>query len=449
MLTATAGWPASSVRLALFVLRGVFISLGLFALLRIGVVETHVMLPMTLAQAALAIRLFGAPALPIGVTLACSGADALSLCMGAVLAYPASWRDRAVGAAGAIALVLALNILRIGTLGRAAASPFWFSALHLYIWPLAITLAIGAYVLGWMRASNATARSVTVAAEAAPALSRRFIGFAGLFLLAFVAAAPLYLNSAAVLAVAAFVAQAAAAILNAAGVQSHAVANTLWMSHGGFVVTEECVSTPLIPLYLAGVVAFAPDWRRRAIGLAAAAPIFVALGVVRLLVVAVPSSVATQSFFIHAFYQLLAGVSIIAGAAFWRHRNRTAFAWAVSGIGVGALFIAAAGPVYERLVTSVVALPIADPQGAIAFLPVFQTALYFGLWTAAYIHAGWKRLLVGLAALVASQVLGLAALNAVLNHTSMTMAVRDVRGWALAAPVLVFAAMVSLGRTKR
>jgi exosortase/archaeosortase family protein len=448
VLTATAQ-PASNVRAAQFVLRGVLISVALFGILRIGVVETFVVLPLTLAQAAVAIRLFGAPALPIGVTLACSGADVLSLCLGAVLAYPARWRDRTVGAAGAVALILVLNIVRIGTLGRAAASPFWFPALHLYIWPLVIAVAIGAYVLAWMRASNAEARSVTVVAGATPVPLRRFIGFAGLFLLAFIVAAPLYLNNAAVFAVAAFVARAAAAILNGAGAQTYAAANVLWTSHGGFAVTEECISTPLIPLYLAGVAAFAPNWKRRSLGVVAAAPLFVALGVVRLLVVAVPSSVATQSFFIHAFYQLLAGAAMIAGAAYWRHRDRKAFAWGLSGVGVAALFIAAAGPVYLRLVASLVAFPVDDPQGAIAFVPVLQTALYFGLWTAAFVDSGWKRFVVGLAALVASQLLGLAALDAVLDHTGMTMAVRDVRGWALAAPGLVFAAMVSLGRAKR
>ena len=39
-------------------------------------------------QAAQAARLFGAPALPVEATLACSGADAIALCLGAVLAYP-------------------------------------------------------------------------------------------------------------------------------------------------------------------------------------------------------------------------------------------------------------------------------------------------------------------------------------------------------------------------
>ena len=38
-------------------------------------------LPFTRAQGGLAARLFGAPALPIEVTLACSGADALALCL--------------------------------------------------------------------------------------------------------------------------------------------------------------------------------------------------------------------------------------------------------------------------------------------------------------------------------------------------------------------------------
>ena len=36
----------------------------------------------------LAVGLFGTSALPVEVTLACSGADALALCLGAILAYP-------------------------------------------------------------------------------------------------------------------------------------------------------------------------------------------------------------------------------------------------------------------------------------------------------------------------------------------------------------------------
>ncbi len=105
-------------------------------------------------RAALAAGLFGAPALPVEVTLACSGADALALCLGAVLAYPVRWRTRLAGAGGGAALILGLNTLRIGTLGRVAASPAWFNALHLYVWPAVLTLAIAGYVFAWMRLAD-------------------------------------------------------------------------------------------------------------------------------------------------------------------------------------------------------------------------------------------------------------------------------------------------------
>jgi exosortase/archaeosortase family protein len=421
------------------------ISLALFGLARFGWIEAHVVLPVTLGEAALAARMFGSPALPIGITLACSGADALSLCLGAVLAYPAPRRRRMAGAAGALAAILALNVARIGTLGRAAASPSWFNTLHVSVWPAVITLAIGAYVLMWMRAP---ARAASTAAET-PQLTRRFVLLAGVLLLVFIAAAPIYLNSAAVVGVASFIARSAAVILGAAGIQAHAVANTLWMPHGGFSVTEECVSTPLIPLYFALVAAYAPSWKLRALGLAAAAPVFVGLGIVRLLVVALPSSIAAQSFFVHAFYQLFAGVSIVFAAAVWRHRRALALAWGTAGAVTGALFIAVAAQGYLRALAAVVTLPSVDPQGAIAFLPGFQAAMYLALWVAAGGGDGWKRLLAGLGLLATSQLIGLIALNAVMSHSAMTMAVRDVRGWALAAPVLVFAAMVSLGRPRR
>src|ERR1700730_1783820 len=95
-----------------FGFRGVAWSLGLFGLLRLNWTEAHVVLPFTRMQAGLA-GLFGPPGLPLAVTLSCSGADALALCLGAVCAYPAPWRVRVAGAGGGAALILCLNILRI------------------------------------------------------------------------------------------------------------------------------------------------------------------------------------------------------------------------------------------------------------------------------------------------------------------------------------------------
>jgi exosortase/archaeosortase family protein len=453
VLTATASWPASHSRLIRFVLSGVLISVALFGLVRLGWTDTHLVLPLTLAEAALAARLFGAPAAPIDVTSACSGVDVLSLCLGTLLAYPAAWRRRIAGALGAIGLILALNIVRIGTLGRAAGSA-QFDLLHLYLWPAAITLAIAAYVFAWMNASEMPARvKAGPAGAGAPNLPRRFILFAGAFLLAFLAAAPIYLNSAVVLKVASFIARTAAATLGVAGIQAYAAANTLWMARGGgFMVTEECIATPLIPVYLAGIAAFARNWKQRSLGFAAAIPLFIALGVVRLLVVALPSSVAAQSFFVHAFFQLLSGALCIVAAACWRHRDRAAAASAAYGLLVGALCIWVAGPAYLRLIASIAVLPANDPQGAIAFLPIFQVALYLALWTAGFgqfVGAGWKRFAAGLALLLISQMLGLMALDALRQHAGLTMAVRDVRGWAIAAPVIIFMAAVRLGRERR
>ena len=71
-----------------------------------------------------------------------AGADALALCLGAILAYPVQWQRRLAGAAGGVGLILGLNILRIGTLGRVAATPEWFNTLHVYVWPVVLTLAI-------------------------------------------------------------------------------------------------------------------------------------------------------------------------------------------------------------------------------------------------------------------------------------------------------------------
>jgi exosortase/archaeosortase family protein len=445
VLTATRSWPASSNR---FILLGIVISLGVFGFLRLAWVEAHALLPLTLAQASLARSVFGTPVSPVNVTLACSGADAIALALGAILAFPAAWTRRVRGAAGALGIILAINIVRIGTLGLAAGSVRWFDALHLYIWPAVLTLSVAGYVLFWMRPA-APVRMPTERVATLPSPSRRFVIAAGVLLIVFISTSPLYLNNGAILAVGAFVARAAAAILSAAGLSAYATGNVLWGPRGGFLVTPECIMTPLIPIYLAAVTAYSPNWKRAALGLAAAAPLFVALGIVRLLVVAVPQSVASQVFFIHAFYQLLVGVLVVGAAAVWRHRDRSAVLAGTAGIATGALFIALAGAAYFPVIAFVAGRPVLDPQGAIAFLPPFQTALYLALAVAAGLNQSWRRRAAGLSILVASQVAVIAALNAIAAHTAVTIAVRDVRGLALAVPILVFAGVVLIGRPRR
>lgn len=446
-----------------FVLRGVAWSLGLFGLVRLTWFESHAVLPLTHLQTRFAEIGFGAPALPIDVTLACSGADALALCAGAILAYPAGWRVRLRGAFGGVALILALNAARIGTLGRAAGSPKWFNALHVYVWPALLTLAIAAYVLIWMRGVERRARVSEASASSGAihhpserqttGVTRSFVLLIAAFLILFTAASPLYLESAGVLAVAAFIARAAASILRALGVQASAAGNVLSTARGQFLVTQECISTPLIPVYAAAVFAYCGTWRRRGVALLAAAPLFVGLGIARLLVVALPPAlVASPLFLVHAFYQLLLAAVVVLLAAVWRHgAGPTAWRRALIGGALGAALVYAVGTPYTHLLTSAVAAgaPFDDPQGAIALLPAFQAGLYVALSVAVFDIARWRFLAAGLVLLGLSQIGVFAALPFAATHPGLMPHVRDVRAWALAGPLLALVAMVTYERPPR
>jgi exosortase/archaeosortase family protein len=449
--TDTIHGPTDAAR---FVLWGVVGSIGVFGLLRLHWTEVHVVLPFTRIQSDLAEAVFGTPALPVEATLACSGTDALSLCLGAILAYPRRWQTRLAGAAGGTALIFGVNTLRIGTLGRAAASPWWFNTLHVYVWPAVLTLAIAGYVLAWMRLADRP-RETTLAARAPSAStpvvalqpSWRFVGLTAVFLFLFLAASPLYLESASVLALADLVARAAATILAVVGITAHVAANVLWTPRGGFLVTQECIATPLIPIYLAAVWTYSGSWRRRILAVLAVLPLFTALAVARLLVVALPE--ASPLFFVHAFYQFVLGAVVVFVAAFWRYRGRAAVGHAVAGLITGILFVNLLGPFYTRIVTYRSGMPLDDPQGAIAFLPAFQVGLYLALWVAAFLAAGWRRGLTGLAALGLTQIAGFMAWHALVSWAGLMAPVRDVRAWAVAGPLLILAAVVNVARTRR
>jgi exosortase/archaeosortase family protein len=418
-------------------------SLGLFGALRLNWTEAHVVLPVTQFQSGLAIELFGTPSAPIQVTLACSGTDALALCLAAILAYPAAWRSRLAGAGGGIALLLFLNTFRIGTLGRAAASPARFQLLHEFVWPVILTFAIAGYVFWWMRTIDNERRATAVTGWQ----PHRFFLLTLAFVLAFVITAPLYLQSSIILALAGVVAQSAAVLLNAMGVASYVHANVLSTPGGHFAVTQECITTPLIPIYLAAVIAFSSSRRRLAAALIATIPLFMALGIARLLLVALPPSMGSPLFVVHAFYQLALAIVVIGIAASWRHTRRDAWRYALAGIALAAVFLYLSAPVYA-LVESYNFAPIEDPQDAIAFLPVFQAAFYLALTTAMFSYSNWKLLLAGLAVLTVTQVMGIFVIQAI-TESGSSLAVRDVRAWAVVAPVLIVAVISHVAQPRR
>lgn len=451
MSTDTRAAPHAARR---FVAHAVGISLGLSGLLRLNWTEGHVVLPVTQMQAQVGAALLGPPSSPVVATLACSGSDALALCAGAVLAFPAPWPLRLAGAAGGTALILALNTLRIGTLGHAAGSPTLFDALHLYAWPAVLTITIAGYVFGWMRFADRRRVLRGPSACDGPLQlrgskpTRRFVLTTVAFLLAFAAASPLYLRSAVVLAVAGFIARAAAATLGVVGVAARADANALWTARGGFAVTQECISTPLIPVYLAAVCTYSANWRRLTIGVLATIPLFIALGLARLLVVAVPEAViASPTFLVHAFYQLLLGVVVVYLGASWAHGSARALRYALAGTLAGALVVALSVPLLTRGLDAWLGPQFNDPQGAIAFMPAFQLGLYAALGVAAFRAVGGPRLYVGLAALALLVGASVFLLGALANQPDLTPDVPAVRAWSVAAPVIIFAAGVRHART--
>jgi exosortase/archaeosortase family protein len=451
-------------RATTFLISALAWSLGLFAILRTRWVEERLLLPLTLLQKQAADYYAGAPAAPIAVTLECSGADVLALCLAFILACPVSWRARFAGTAGAVAFILGLNTVRIATLGLAAASPALFQALHLQVWPAILVLAAAGYAFAWMRiAVGASARAGEGEAESAPSpLVRRFASRAAVLLVAFALCGPWIARSEALLEAGAGTARAAAFILTAVGVAAAASGNVLATSRGAFIVTPECLATALFPLYVAGALAARMTWPRRALALAAAPPLFAALAIVRLLLLALPPALAASPLFlVHGFHQLVLAVVGVALLALWREppgprKWPRAAARAGAALGVAAMLAIVAGGALTsavlgaaRAVASLASHTLmelgaaGDAQGALALLPAYQAGLLLALGMTAF--AGWRRLLTAFGVLLASQVVFLVVLGE-LDHAGLVAHALLLRAWAVGVPVVLTLVMLRAGQ---
>jgi exosortase/archaeosortase family protein len=397
-------------------------------------------LPLTRLQAEVAVASLGAPATPISVTLDCSGTEVIAMCLGAVLAYPVRWRSRWVGALGIAIGILALNTLRIGTLGIAAARPSVFDALHLYIWPALLTLGSAGAVFWWIRRVDRTTTATMSPSWQFAALALGLIALSAV-------TAPVYIESGWVRRIGEVIAATAGVLLSVAGAQAHAAGNVLWTARGGFSVTGECVATPMLPLYLAAVWIYAPTRAYMVLGTLAAVPIFLILGVVRLLLVALPQSLTpSPEFWAHAFYQIVLGTIVVVMAGRWSHGASRASGSIAAGLASGLAFVVVAGTLYTRLVLGSAFL---DPQGAVAFLPAFQVGLYLAIWIATGRTVRWPMPTLGLIVLVASHLAGAWWLALPAVPVLLAAHVGSVRAWAIAGPLLMFGAVVAHDRARR
>ena len=456
--------PAHPRRATTFLLAALAWSLGLFALVRTPWVEERLVLPLTQVQKQAAEYYAGSPRGPMAITVECSGTDVLALCLAAILACPVSWRARLAGASGAVALVLAMNTVRIATLGRAAASPTLFRALHLQVWPAILVVATAGYVLVWMRGALGAAERAEegdTGQGALSALVRRFAPRAAVLLVVFAFCGPWIARSEALLEAGAWTARAAAFLLTAAGLAAAASGNVLATSRGVFIVTPECLATALIPLYVAGVLTVRLTWPWRALAILAAPPLFAALAIARLLLLALPPALAgSPLFLVHGFHQLVLAVTFVVLLALWREpaaprRWARAAGRAAAALGAAAILAMVAGSALTsavlgaaRAAAFVAPHPLTqlsgpgDAQGALLLLPAYQAALLLALGVTAF--AGWRRLLSAFGVLLASQIAFLVVLGE-LDHAGLALHALVLRAWAVGVPVVLTLLMLRAG----
>lgn len=459
---------AQRTRATVFLLSALAWSLGLFALLRSPWAEGRLVVPLTRLQEQTAEFYAGRPPVPVAVTPECSGTDVLALCLAAILACPVSWRARLAGAAGGVALVLALNTVRIATLGRAAASPSLFQTLHLQVWPAILIVVTAGYVFAWMRGAMGSRGPAEEEDGREPddlsVILRRFAPRAAVLLVVFALCSPWIATSPALLGAGVWIAGSAAFVLTGVGLAATASANVLATSRGAFVVTPECIATPLMPLYVAGVLAVRLSWPRRALALAIAPPMFALLAIARLLVLALPPAIAASPLFlVHGFHQLVLAVVGVVLLAIGREPaapGRWVRAARRAGAALGAAAIVAV--VLGHALTSVVigtagmaasldpqtlmalAAP-GDSQGALALLPVYQAGLLLAI--AMTVLPGWRRFLTALCLLLATQVVLLAVLGALAANAGLVAHALLLRAWAVAVPVGLAALLWRAGPT--
>lgn len=421
--------------------------LALTAVVTNATVMSAVVVPFSRWQGQVAAWYLGTASLPVGVVPSCSGLDAMSLCVAAILAFPRTWRQRLAGASVGLVLLLIVNLARIGSLAAAVDSP-WFDILHIVVWPAVLVVTTAAWVYAWMRFTERHSD-----ANVGGVLTTRFAAWAAICLGVYIVVIPV-LGSIQVLDVfARDLAALAVSVLGLLGVTVEVRGNLLVAGNGLYLVTSDCVTTPLMALYVAGVLSAPISVRWRLLGAIAFVPVFVALAVLRLLTVALPPVLFGSPLFVtHAFHQIVLAILVVAVMAHqWRAKQRpvTLAGVVLGAIGIGVVIVMVAGASYTRAIingltwvgvrgaASLSAPGSADLQGALASLPAFQVALFVALVVVARHRLSPRRALVGMVVLAAVQLATLAALASTGMDPTTNAAALALRGWAILVPGVV------------
>lgn len=88
----------------------------------------------------------------VSIEAACNGVEAMIILFAALMAFPATWRQRLVGLAIGMVAIQALNLVRIISLFYLGQwDKDWFEFFHLYLWQMLIILDALFVWLLWLR----------------------------------------------------------------------------------------------------------------------------------------------------------------------------------------------------------------------------------------------------------------------------------------------------------
>lgn len=99
--------------------------------------------------------LISAPCFAVDIQNGCNGLEATFFVVAAVIAFPATWQRRVIGAIAGIAIIQFANLIRVVSLFLIGCHKReWFEMFHLAIWQTIIfALAVGFFVF-WTRRAN-------------------------------------------------------------------------------------------------------------------------------------------------------------------------------------------------------------------------------------------------------------------------------------------------------
>jgi len=386
----------------------------------------------------------------VSVDPTCSGLDVMALCLAATLSYPVRWRRRLSGAAIGMLVLLSLNLLRIATLGGASETP-WFAPLHVNIWPMLLVAATAGWVVLWIRMADR-------ASDVLSPVARRFALWSALMLAVYVVAVPVLTDWQVLDHAARGAAGATARVLNVFGVEASVTERVLRARGTEYLITPDCITTPLIAFYLAAIFASSIPWRWRVLGLIVCGPLFAGLAVLRLLTVALPSVVLGTTLVVtHAFNQILTGIVVLVAAAVWWRGERPraqVIGTALLAAAVAGIVSATLGMLYARgwsRVLQALSAPVppgltpvagdGDVQGAMMVLPIYQVALFVATWAVLRHRASTVRWSAAAVGLVATQFAFLILQGWMHAAGIRPLSALWVRGWAVAIPVLLIVAV--------